>query len=169
MKQMTNIAIATDPRDGQQILLLTDAEEKMIVPMSITLNDAQSINMALNCVSPVKPLTHQLLLNFASEAGRFFERVEIDLCSDGSFFATIKIGKSAYPNNSMALVANPADGIVVAIRAKVPIFVSDTVSGTCFKPSKNAQRDDAEKEQFKQFVESVKASDFKIEGLSNHQ
>lgn len=169
MKQMTSIAIATDPRDGQQILLLTDTEEKMIVSMSITLSDAQSINMALNCISPVKPLTHQLLLNFASEAGRHFERVEIDLCEDDSFFATIKIGKSIYPNNSISLVANPADGIVVAIRAKVPIFVSDAVLGTCFKPAKTAQRDNAEKEQFKQFIENVKASDFTIEGLSNHQ
>lgn len=169
MKQMINIAIATDPRDGQQILLLSDAEEKMIVPMSIPLHDAQSINMALSCVNTIKPLTHQLLLNFASETGRYFERVEIDLAGDESFFATIKIRKSARPNDIISLVANPADGIVIAIRAKVPVFVSDAVLATSLKPAKKAHQDDSDKEQFKQFLENVKASDFKIEGLSNHQ
>jgi len=169
MNQMTAIAIGTDPRDGQQILLLSDSEEKTIIPMSITLDDAQSINLALSHINTVKPLTHQLLLNLASELDRSFARVDIDVSGDGSFFATIKIRKNGFPDNVISLVSNPADAIVVAIRAKVPIFISDAVLATNIKQTQNDQQVDSDKQQFKQFVENVKASDFKIEGLSSHQ
>ncbi len=168
MRQMCSLALTIDPRDGQQILLLTNAEEKRTIPISVTLSDAHNINLALSSLSTFRPLTHELMVNLVSQLGQTFACVEIDLGGDGAFFATIKIKQagSRSQDKIISLIANPADAIVVAIRARVPIFVSEQVMA--MSVSLNKSTDDNERKQFKQFVEKLKASDFKIEGLSNH-
>ncbi|CAN5639853.1 hypothetical protein BH10CYA1_BH10CYA1_13600 [soil metagenome] len=170
MRQMSSIAIASDPRDGQQILFLSDNHETRVIPMTISVNDAHSINLALNELQTVKPLTHQLLLNFARQSDRSFERVEFDLGNDGSFCATIMIRRNngGHGSDLLPLIANPADAVVIAIRARVPIYVSEQIiANKSFM--KETEKDKIEANEFKLFIENIKASDFHGEGLSNFQ
>lgn len=177
MKQMTSLVIGTNPVDGQQILFLSD--QGCIIAMSISVSDAHNINMALNNVTTVRPLTHQLLLNFASQVDRDFDHVVIDLADDGAFFAGIQIRRFDGGGSALTtLIANPSDAVVVAVRAKVPIFVTDkVVSNSRCQNSKtdqtevqiskteqikaeNLPTDQTETDAFKRFIHTVKASDF---------
>jgi bifunctional DNase/RNase len=151
MKQMNSLVIGTNPVDGQQILFLSN--QGCIIAMSISVSDAYNINMALNNISTVRPLTHQLLLNFANQVDRIFDHVVIDLADDGAFFAGIQIRRFDASNTALTtLIANPSDAVVVALRAKVPIFVTDKVvcSSRCqnSKPEEtNAQSSKTEQRQ----------------------
>ncbi len=166
MRQMSSIGLVIAPTTGQQILILSGLEMRRIIPITISLTQANDINMALSGIDTVRPLTHQLLLNVVNQSEQELECVQIELGGDGTFFATIKLRRlgSAYHNN---LIADPVDAVVLAIRAKVPIFVSEQVMATSISP--DVSKDEQEKHEFGKFVESLKASDFKSEGLSNHQ
>jgi hypothetical protein len=168
MRQMCLIGLAIDPRNGQQILLLTDVERRRAIPMTVSLSQANNINMALSGIKTITPLMHELLLNVVSTSGQAIECVQIDLGGDGSLFATLKlklIGSLSH-NNYLSLIANPVDAVVLAIRAGVPIYASEQVMATSV--SADVSKDEQERQKFQQFVETLKASDFKSEGLSNH-
>ncbi|MBX9724997.1 MAG: bifunctional nuclease family protein, partial [Candidatus Obscuribacterales bacterium] len=64
------------------------------------------------------------------------------------------------------LDARPSDAIAIALRAKVPIFVSAQViaDGTI---AADHQKDEEEAKQFKSFIDGLKASDFQKPGSSS--
>jgi bifunctional DNase/RNase len=59
--------------------------------------------------------------------------------------------------------ARPSDAIALALRAKAPIFVSAQVVADGTIPA-DFEKDEEEAEEFKKFIDGLKASDFKASG-----
>ena len=108
------------------IIYLKEKEGERILPIMIGLNEAQSINMALNNFKTPRPLTHDLIVNLFEALGLKLERVVINDLRENTYFARLILfdeeRKTVY-----SIDARPSDSIAIALRSNAPIFVSEYV------------------------------------------
>lgn len=166
MIEMYVAGIALDARNGHPIVVLNDSSKRRALPIWIGMAEANAITRALDHQRPERPMTHDLLLNVVVTLGYKVRQVEINELSSNTYFATILIEVND-PTHRVEMVrpvdARPSDAIALALRAKAPILVSAQVIAEGTIPA-DYEKDEAEAEAFKQFIDGLKASDFKLSG-----
>lgn len=166
MIEMFVAGIALDARSGQPIVVLNDPTKRRALPIWIGMAEASAISRALDNHKPERPMTHDLLLNVIQSLGYKVKQVEINELSSNTYFATIQLQIND-PTNQLETLkpidSRPSDAIALALRAKAPIFVSAQVVADGTIPA-DFEKDEAEAEEFKKFVDNLKASDFKSSG-----
>jgi uncharacterized protein len=163
MIEMYVAGIALDARTGHPIVVLNDSSKRRALPIWIGMFEANAITRALDDFKPERPMTHDLLLNSIQQLGYKVKHIEINELSSNTYFATIVLHVND-PNNKVEAVkavdARPSDAIALALRAKAPIFVSPQVVAEGTIPA-DFEKDEEEAEEFKKFIDGLKASDFK--------
>ncbi len=163
MIEMTVAGIAMDARNGHPIVVLNDPLKRRALPIWIGMYEANAITRALDNYKPERPLTHDLLLSTIQQTGHKVKHIEINELASNTYFATIVLettnGKPADSKELKSIDARPSDAIALALRAKAPIFVAPQVvaEGTI---SADFEKDEEEAEEFKKFIDNLKASDF---------
>ena len=163
MIEMTVAGIAMDARNGHPIVVLNDMQKKRALPIWIGMFEATAITRALDNYKPERPATHDLLLSTIEQTGYKVKHIEINELASNTYFATIVLqsdnGSAAVGTGLKMIDARPSDAIALALRAKVPILVAAQVvaDGTI---SADFEKDEEEAEEFKQFIDNLKASDF---------
>lgn len=104
-------------------VLLRDATERSVL-IFIGKFEAMSIWFALDGTSADRPLTHDLLKNVIDRLGGKIERILIDDLWNNTYYAKVSI---TYDGKQVDIDARPSDGIAVALRAKAPIFMAESV------------------------------------------
>ena len=165
MIEMYVAAIALDARNGHPIVMLNDTTKRRALPIWIGMAEANAISRALdNSVKPERPMTHDLLLNVVTNLGYKVDRVEINELTSNTYYATIRLKvEDDRVESDKAIDARPSDAIALALRAKAPIFVSAQVVADGTIPA-DFEKDEEEAEEFKKFIDGLKASDFKTSG-----
>jgi len=118
---------------GAPVVLLRAREE--ILPIFVSSDQAQSMQLALDGEPFERPLTHDLLVEMVAEFGAAIDRVRIDDLSDGTFYA--KIDTEQYLEDrrkEMVFDARPSDGIALSLRTDCPLVVSDEVLDEAGQP-----------------------------------
>jgi bifunctional DNase/RNase len=161
MIQISSLGFMIDPRTGQQVLFLANSEKTRVVSIALDSAEAHAINMSLSAAKSIRPLTHDLLLN-AIAIDHKLEAVQIDLAPDNLLVAFISLSRIG-GKGTKTLIANPVDAITIALRAKADIFVTELLMTTTSLPTDPA-KEVQEREDFKQFVETLNASDFNNKG-----
>lgn len=163
MIEMYVAGIALDARNGHPIVVLNDSTKRRALPIWIGMAEANAITRALDNQKPERPMTHDLLLSTIEQLGYKVKKVEINELASNTYFATILLEVND-PEHKVDVVksidARPSDAIALALRAKSPIFVSAQVVADGTIPA-DFEKDEAEAEEFKKFIEGLKASDFK--------
>ena len=111
---------------GTPVVLLRARDE--IIPIFVSTDQAQSMQLAIDGEPFERPLTHDLLVEMVAEFGSAIDRVRIDDLADGTFFA--KIDTEQYLDDrrkERVFDARPSDGIALALRVDCPLIVSDEV------------------------------------------
>lgn len=163
MIEMYVAGIALDARNGHPIVVLNDSSKRRALPIWIGMAEASAITRALDNQKPERPMTHDLLLNVIVALGQKVTHIEINELASNTYFATIYLKQAEGPPAGDAekpIDARPSDAIALALRAKAPIFVSAQVVADGTIPA-DFERDEAEAEEFKKFIDGLKASDFK--------
>ena len=155
MIQMVVGGLGFDPRNLSPLILLRDLEELNFLPIWIGIFEAASIAMELQGVKPPRPMTHDLIKDILDKFGVKISRVVINDIQNGTFFSLIETEKDGKKVN---LDARPSDAIALAVRAKVPIFVSEVVMMQA--KLVNAEKDQEETKKFKDFLQNMKPEDF---------
>ncbi|WP_135667175.1 bifunctional nuclease family protein [Halorhabdus rudnickae] len=122
-----------DDGAGAPVVLLRAREQ--LVPIFVSGDQAQSMQLAIESEPFERPLTHDLLIEMISEFGAAIDRVRIDDLSDGTFYA--KIDAEQYVDGSRknaVFDARPSDGIAIALREDCPVVVSDEVIDEAGRP-----------------------------------
>ncbi len=170
MVEMFVAGIALDARSGQPIVVLNDQTKRRALPIWIGMAEASAISRALDNYKPERPMTHDLLLNVITSLGYKVKQVEINELSSNTYFATIQLQLNepgTPPSTAIETLkpidSRPSDAIALALRAKAPIFVSAQVVADGTIPA-DFEKDEAEAQEFKKFIEGLKASDFKLSG-----
>ncbi|WP_018256219.1 bifunctional nuclease family protein [Halomicrobium katesii] len=118
---------------GAPVVLLRAREE--VIPIFVSSDQAQSMQLALDGEPFERPLTHDLMVEMVAEFGAAIDRVRIDDLADGTFYA--KIDTEQYLDDrrkEMVFDARPSDGIAIALRVDCPLIVSDEVVDEAGQP-----------------------------------
>lgn len=155
MIEMQIGGLGFDPRNLSPLVLLRDHEEMNFLPIWIGIFEAAAIAMELQNVKPPRPMTHDLMINFVQSLGGVLKRVLINDVKEGTFFAVVEVEKDG---KTLKLDARPSDAIALAVRAHVPVFVSEMVMMQA--KLVNAEKDEEETKKFKDFIQNMKPEDF---------
>lgn len=124
MVEMTVYGLALDESSQVPILILRDTKEQAVLPIWIGALEAMAISLVLNSVDLPRPLTHDLLLRTITALGAEVVKVSIVDLREGTYYAEITI---VVGGRETVLDSRPSDAVALALRAKVPIFVAQTV------------------------------------------
>jgi hypothetical protein len=117
-------AVAVDPHTRQPVLLLQGKRDRRPLAMSIGPFEANGIAIALQGVTPPRPLTHDLFLTVLGDLQATLRRVVVTDLRDDVFYAQLHLDARGSP---LTIDSRPSDAIALAIRAKAPILVEDRV------------------------------------------
>jgi uncharacterized protein len=167
--KVTGIGIDTRT-DNPLVILHSQGDSDLILPIWIGRLEAQSIAIALQGEKLERPLTHDLMLNTIESLNYRVDRVVIHSVIDGTFYAHLILAEKL-SGEEVVMDARPSDCIALALRAECLIFVSEPVQQQSCIPAIvqiddedliENEKDQSEREEFRKFVENVKASDFKL-------
>ena len=156
MIEMKVMGIAIDTASGSPIIVLNDKENRKALPIWIGSAEASAIIRKIENIKVLRPMTHDLIIDVVEKTGYEVTRVEINDVEKDTYFSTIFLSNG---ENEVPIDSRPSDAIAVAIRVEAPIFVSAKVladgSVSC-----DSEKDEEESQEFKNFIQSIKPSDF---------
>jgi len=115
-----------DEGSGAPVVVLRARDE--LLPIFVSSDQAQSMQLALDGEPFDRPLTHDLFVEMIAEFGGAIDRVRIDDLADGTFYAKLDVEQyHGGERNEMVFDARPSDGIALGLRVDCPILVSDGV------------------------------------------
>ena len=107
-----------------RVVILKDTSSDRYLPIWIGPCEADAITIELQEMPPQRPLTHDLLKSAIQElGGQIIHIIISDLRSD-VYYARIVVEVNGRP---LEIDSRPSDAIALAVRARTPIFVSETV------------------------------------------
>ena len=156
MIEMKVMGIALDVRTNSPIVVLHDLDNRKALPIWIGSAEASAIIRCIEGLVVARPMTHDLITNLIEKTGYKLEKIEINDVEKDTYFSTIFLSNG---ENEVTIDSRPSDAIAVAIRVEAPIFVSAKVladgSVSC-----DSEKDEEESQEFKNFIQSIKPSDF---------
>lgn len=157
MIEMRVMGIALDTRTGSPIVVLHDKENRKALPIWIGSAEASAIIRKIENLVVSRPMTHDLITDIIKQTGYRLDRVEISDVEKETYFASLVLVDK--DGKEIEVDSRPSDAIAVAIRIDAPIFVSANVlaSGAV---STDSAKDEEESQEFKDFIQNVKPSDF---------
>lgn len=162
MIEMFVTGIALDVRNNHPLVILNDSSKKRALPIWIGHAEAQAIARALEGFKAERPLTHDLLINIIQTTGFKVHHIEINDLNENTYFSTIVLEN---PTGELVPIdARPSDAIAVSLRVECQILISEKVFDDGTIPTELEESEDEETEAFKDFIQNVKASDFKLGG-----
>lgn len=158
MIEMKVMGIALDTRTGSPIVVLHDKENRRALPIWIGSAEASSIIRKIENLSVTRPMTHDLVISIIEKVGYKISKVEINDVEKETYFATIFL-ENEDDGKIIEIDSRPSDAIAIAIRIDAPIYVTANVLSNG-SVSTDSTKDAQEAEEFKNFVQSLKPSDF---------
>jgi len=157
MIEMKVMGIALDTRTGSPIVVLHDKENRRALPIWIGSAEASAIIRKIENLSVARPMTHDLIINIIEKTGYNLDKIEINDVEKETYYAKLylKNEKDEY----IEIDSRPSDAIAIAIRVDAPIYVAPTVLSNG-SVSTDSAKDEEEAQEFKEFVQSIKPSDF---------
>lgn len=155
MLRMSVKVVGLDQTSMVPVVILTDAEERYYVPVVIGPAEANAIAVVMEGLTMPRPLTHDLLLAAIKQLGASIDRVVITELKDDVYYAQILLTRNG---QVIQLDARPSDSIALALRADVPIYVSEQIvsESAMLRPT-----EDPELEEFRAFLENLSPDDFR--------
>ena len=154
MIRVTIDSIRASLMSQHRVVILKDVDSERYLPIWIGPFEAEAITLELQQVELARPLTHDLLKAVITEMGARVSHVLVNDLRDDTFYARIVLD-----NNGQALEidSRPSDSIALAVRAKAPIFVAESVmERAAITPDEEIGPSDEERlSAFRDFVETL--------------
>jgi hypothetical protein len=123
--------LESEEEAGLPVLLLRDeAGREFHLPIGSC--DGLAIHLALTQQHVSRPLTHDLALRLLEKLSGQLQRVVIDAYSEEGCHATLSIST---PRGPQLLEARAGDGVALALRADLPVFITEEVYARARGPS----------------------------------
>ena len=117
--------IIIDEKRQDQAIVLKERGGSRQLPIMIGLVEASSIKMKLSEVETPRPLTHDLIVSVINGLEATPEKLIIDKIIDHTFHA--KLVLKTKDGETKHIDSRPSDGIAIAVRTSIPIFVEEEV------------------------------------------
>ncbi len=152
-----------------RIVLLREVDSERQLPIWIGPCEADAITIELQDVKVARPLTQDLLKNIITELGGTVSHVLIKELNDSVFHARLFISVQG-EREPREIDCRPSDAIALAVRAKVPIFISEEVMDEAGvepepdiqaeEPDQAAEGDVGNLDAFSDFLDTLDFDDF---------
>jgi bifunctional DNase/RNase len=116
--------LIVDPTSQQPVVILTDSYEERALLIWISSFEASAIYRELQGIKPVRPQTHDLLESIIQKVNGKVHHIVIPRVEENIYYATIVLQKA---DVFLEIDARPSDSIVMALKFKAPIFVSNSL------------------------------------------
>jgi bifunctional DNase/RNase len=107
-----------------RVVVLKDVHDERYLPIWIGPCEAESITVRLQDTPAPRPLTHDLLRNVIQEMGGTIRHILISDLRNEVYYARIVV---AVGKEEIDIDSRPSDALALAVRAEVPIYVSESV------------------------------------------
>jgi uncharacterized protein len=107
-----------------RVVILKEVDGERHLPIWIGSYEAEAIAMELQGVSASRPLPYDLMRTIIDDMGGSVERITVTDLSDDVFYARIVLTQNG---REVEIDSRPSDAIALAVRARVPILVDDSV------------------------------------------
>jgi bifunctional DNase/RNase len=107
-----------------RVVILKEVDGERHLPIWIGSYEAEAIAMELQGVSASRPLPYDLMRGIIDDLGGVVERISVTDLSDDVFYARIVLRQNG---REIEVDSRPSDAIALAVRARVPIMVDETV------------------------------------------
>lgn len=124
MVEVTVDSIRVSLMSTHRVVILKDVDSERYLPIWIGPCEADAITVELQEVEVARPLTHDILRTVITSLGGKVVRVEIADLRNDIFFANLII---EVKGKTLEIDARSSDALALAVRARVPIMVHDTV------------------------------------------
>jgi bifunctional DNase/RNase len=124
--EVVNVYESRDPggmQPSEFVVLLRDKNQRSVLIL-IGKFEAMAISLAIEGASAGRPLTHDLLNNVIARMGGVVERILIDDLWNNKYYAKITVSTA---DKTIEFDSRPSDAIALALRAKAPIFMAESV------------------------------------------
>ena len=111
-------------QSGAYALVLSEEDGKRRIPIIIGGFEAQAIAIQLEGLTPPRPLTHDLFLNFAKSFAIELIDVQIYKLEEGVFFSKLHCDNG---NKEVYIDARTSDSIALALRFGCPIYTTEEI------------------------------------------
>ena len=122
--EMTIKGLMVDPITNMPIVILRDKDGHKVLPIWVGVFEANAIALQIENVTPQRPMTHDLLNNVIHDLKADIKKVVVSDLKENTFYALIHL---SIAGETMVIDARPSDAIALALRARAPIYVEDTV------------------------------------------
>ncbi len=168
MVEMTVESVRINLQTSQRVVILKATKQERYLFIWIAHAEAYAIAIELQGTSSPRPLTHDLLKNIISDLGGKIESIVISDLIEDIFYARIVMDVDG---RHVEADSRPSDAIALAVRAKVPIFVEDSVlerAGVALEATEEpitsnsdprTEQDDENLEAYRDFINSLDALD----------
>lgn len=124
MVEMTVESVRINLATQQRVVILKATKQERYLFIWIAHPEAYAIAVELQGTTSPRPLTHDLLKNVIGELGANIESIVVSDLIDEIFYARIVLDVEG---RHVEIDSRPSDAIALAVRAKVSIFVEESV------------------------------------------
>ena len=146
-------------QSGAYALILAEEEGVRRIPIIVGTSEAQSIAIALERITPPRPLTHDLFATFAQAFGIRLREVFIYKFEDGVFYSELLFEDGA---NEVCLDSRTSDAIAIALRVKCDIYTTPEIVKECGVVLEDAAMDEKDRDD-DDFILDLEPEDIKDE------
>jgi bifunctional DNase/RNase len=108
----------------QRIIVLKQVDSDRFLPIWIGPYEAEAITIALQEIEVSRPQTHDLVKNMITSLNAILKKAVIKVLKDDVFYGVLVVEVNG---KELEIDSRPSDAIAVAVRAHVPIMVSEKV------------------------------------------
>ncbi len=152
--EMTIKGLMVDPITNMPIIILRDKDGQRVLPIWVGIFEANAIALQIENIATPRPMTHDLLKNVIQDLRASIQKIVVCDLKENTFYALIYVLTNG---EVVAIDARPSDAIALALRARAPIFVEESVIDSAksidFSPEK------ADSERLQKWLESLDPED----------
>src|SRR5438105_52149 len=170
MVEMTVESVRINLATQQRVVILKSTKQERYLFIWIAHPEAYAIAVELQGTTSPRPLTHDLLKNVITELGAKIVSIVISDLIDEIYYARIVLDVAG---RHVEVDSRPSDAIALAVRAKTPIYVEESVldrAGVALEQgeeqqsskSKSESKQDTESDNldaYRDFINSLDALD----------
>lgn len=159
MIEMKVEGLTLDPLTNMPIIILKDLDGERALPIWVGFFEANAIALEIEQISTPRPMTHDLIKNLVTTMKARIDHILVSDLKDNTFYAVISL---FIGGNTFSIDSRPSDAIALALRAKAPIFVNESVieAAKSLEIPESVKEKSEEKDQWKKWLDKIKPQDF---------
>ncbi|MCD7936057.1 MAG: bifunctional nuclease family protein [Tannerellaceae bacterium] len=147
-------------QSGAYALILAEEDGLRRIPIIVGTAEAQSIAIALEQITPPRPLTHDLFTVFSQAFNIELLEVYIYKFEDGVYYSELLFHNG---EREVRLDSRTSDAIAIALRVSCPIFTTEEILQECGVVLEDSLFNEEKDEDLEEFIEDLEPEDLESE------